>query len=268
MENDKTAVADTAAQIDLALCRATLYSAIALGFRVPSGERLTRLGDGENAATFAYAAERLDPQGASGLAACVRRVAEGAGAGAGFLGGLHSALFGHTVRGPVPPYETEYGNQALFQQAQELGDVMGFYGAFGLTLKPGEYERADHVSCECEFLSFLGVKEAYALDRGETEAVGETRKAYRLFLKDHFARFFPSFAQKIQRTPGADFYAALAELCLRFVTQESARLGVDSGPLNLPLRPAADDGAPIACGTGTDCMTMPGACGPERDQTV
>jgi TorA maturation chaperone TorD len=31
---------------------------------------------------------------------------------------------------------------------------MGFYNAFGLTLKPGKRERADHISCECEFLMF------------------------------------------------------------------------------------------------------------------
>ena len=70
----------------------------------------------------------------------------------------------HRPRGTITPYETEYGNEALFQQPQELGDLMGFYRAFGLAMKQDRRERADHISCECEFLMFLALKEAYALE--------------------------------------------------------------------------------------------------------
>jgi TorA maturation chaperone TorD len=81
------------------------------------------------------------------------------------LTALHRRLFGHTVRGEVPAYETEYGDEALFQQPQELSDLGGFMQAFGLKLRPDAHERIDHVSCECEFLAFLGYKEAFARRR-------------------------------------------------------------------------------------------------------
>ena len=133
------------------------------------------------------------------------------------LSSRYRVLFGHTARGPIPPYETEYGNEALFQQPQELGDLMGFYHAFGLGLKQDQRERADHVSCECEFLMFLSLKEAYALENDNREMLVETRKAEKLFLRDHLARFLPTFSAKLDREDPSGFYGMLAGLCLQFV---------------------------------------------------
>ncbi len=70
-----------------------------------------------------------------GSSLVVQAVAHAGAAGATVLMASYRALFGHAVRGPIPPYETEYGNEALFQQPQEMGDLMGFYRAFGLTVK-------------------------------------------------------------------------------------------------------------------------------------
>lgn len=255
-------------EIDLALCRATLYSAVALGFRPPSEETIGRFANCEEVAALADAAAILDVDGRLGFVARVEALAKAGRVGVAALASFYVALFGHTARGPVPPYETEYGNEALFQQAQELGDLMGFYNAFGLTIKCGGYERSDHISCECEFLSFLALKEAYALERRDSQMLEETRKAQRLFLKDHLARFLPAFVHKLSRADRSDFYSALAELCLQFVTQESARLNVTFGGLNLALRPAEDDQVPMACGTGTECIAMPGACASQNDDSI
>ena len=198
--------------------------------------------------------------------ACRHRRAARIGVAA--LASSYRALFGHTARGAVAPYETEYGNEALFQQPQELGDLMGFYCAFGLTVKFAEHERADHISCECEFLSFLAMKEAYALEHGDSAMLAETRKAEKLFLRDHLGRFLPTFAQQLSREDPAGFYAHLADLCLRFVSQETDRLAIRLRAVNLPLRPADDDRVPMACGSGTECTAMPGACVPEGADSV
>ena len=115
------------------------------------------------------------------------------------------------ARGQIPPYETEYGNEALFQQPQELGDLMGFYRA-GLALKPGKHERPDHISCECEFLMFLALKEAYALEQDNQEMLAETRKAEKLFLRDHLGRFLPTFVTQLTREDPSGFYSTLGEL--------------------------------------------------------
>ncbi|MDH3445914.1 MAG: molecular chaperone TorD family protein, partial [Deltaproteobacteria bacterium] len=166
------------------------------------------------------------------------------------------------------PYETEYGNEALFQQPQELGDLMGFYRAFGLTVRRDQHERADHISCECEFLSFLAMKEAFALEHRHKEMLADTLKAQKLFLRDHLGRFLPTFTHKLGREDPAGFYAKLADLGLRFVSLDANRLSIRLGAANLPLRPANDDRVPMACGSGAECAAMPGACPPEGADSV
>lgn len=250
-------------QVDIALCRATLYGALALGFRRPTGEVLARLISAEGSRTLEEAASILDAGGKPTLIPAIRRLVENRVASAGDLEECFYRLFGHTARGGTSPYETEYGTEALFQQPQEMGDLMGFYRAFGLTLNPAEHERADHISCECEFLSFLALKEAYALEHEESAMLEETRKANRLFLQDHLGRFVPAFTKKLAREDRDSFYGALADLCYCVVTQDCARLGVPVGSQNLSLRPANDDRVPMACGSGAECMAMPGTGGAE-----
>ena len=255
-------------KLEIAYCRATLYSALALGFRPPTEEAIARLATAQNAAALGEAAAILDSDGKLGLVFLVQAVAHTGAAGAARLMSSYRALFGHAVRGPVPPYETEYGNEALFQQPQEMSDLMGFYRAFGLTVKVDGHERCDHISCECEFLSFLALKEAYALEHGDTEMVEESRKATRLFIRDHLGRFLPAFASKLQREDRTGFYGMLVKLCLAFIELESNRFDVPRGAENLGLRPADDDRIPMACGSGAECAVLPGACAPEGADSV
>jgi TorA maturation chaperone TorD len=184
------------------------------------------------------------------------------------LNSKYRVFFGHTARGGISPYETEYGNEALFQQPQELGDLMGFYRAFGLALKREHHERPDHVSCECEFLMFLALKEAYAIEQNDRDMLVETRKAERLFLRDHLGRFFPSFAMRLSREDPLGFYGKLGELGLHFITAEGANLQVALGAANLGLRPVDDNRVPMACGSGAGCGAMPGASVPEGSESV
>jgi TorA maturation chaperone TorD len=268
MDVSAAAIGETNDAIDVALARATLYSVLALGFRAPAQNNIVRLVSPPDSKWVAGAATILDPDATYELRSAVEALSNAGRVDIAVLASLHVALFGHTARGSVPPYETEYGNEALFQQPQELSDLMGFYHAFGLTMKLGEYERPDHISCECEYLSFLALKEAYALEHQQSEMLEETRKAQRLFLKDHLGRFLPTFAHKLRRQERSGFYTKLGDFCLRIMTQESTRLNITMGGLNLPLRPAGDDRVPMACGSGTECTAMPGACVPDGADSV
>lgn len=240
------------AATDLALGRGVVYAALALGFRPPSDETIARLVDGDAVAALADAARRLDGAGAEiadRVHALRRRDTRDQ------LAAAYRHLFGHTARGEVPPYETEYGAEALFQQPQELGDLAGFARAFGLALRADAHERVDHVSCECEFASFLAWKEAYALDTGDAEMNAATVRATTLFLRDHLGRFASVFARRLARADGDGFYAALGHLLLGVVESDCRRLGVAMGPETLPLRPdpatcAAPMGCEASCGTG------------------
>lgn len=254
--------------IDSALCRATIYSALALAFRPPTSEIVARIVEPENSAALAAAATLIDIGGEPVLAAIFDDLAVAGRAELSILASSYLALFGHTARGMVTPYETEYGNEPLFQQPQELGDLMGFYRAFGLSLRLDRHERADHISCECEFLSFLAMKEAYALEHNDANMLETTLKAQKLFLRDHLGRFLPAFACQLGRQRATGFYQKLADLAVRFVAQEADRLGIRLGAVNLSLRPADDDRVPMACGSGAACATMPGACAPEDTDSV
>ena len=268
MESSAFESAERSNAIDLAYCRAALYSALAIGFQAPTDDSLSRLLTAESRSSLASAADMLYPSRQPDLVSLIEAFPYAAAGHATALSTRYRGLFGHAAGGPVPPYETEYGNEALFQQPQELGDLMGFYRAFGLQLKAGKHERADHVSCECEFLMFLALKEAYALEHDDRGMLAEVRRAEKLFLRDHLARFFPAFAAKLNREEPAGFYAALAKFGLRLVMAECARLEVPLGPASLGLRPADDARVPMACGGGAECAPMPGACPPDESDSV
>src|SRR5918994_7103586 len=116
-------------EVDFAYCRATLYSALALAFRPPTDETVARIIEPESSAALAAAAALIDGDGKAKLAGAIAALAAAGHTAVSTLASSYRALFGHTARGIVAPYETEYGNEALFQQPQELGDLMGFYRA-------------------------------------------------------------------------------------------------------------------------------------------
>jgi DMSO reductase family type II enzyme chaperone len=255
--------ADALRARDVALCRSLLYQALSLGFRPPTEGGRARLATPDDAAALAEAAALVDEErGApapSRLAARVRALAESSdGRALETLLESHQRIFGHTARGPVPPYETEYGEDTLFQKPQEMSDVAGFLSAFGLRLDDSRHERIDHVSCELEFLAFLARKEAHAIESGNGAMLEETLRATRLFLRDHLGRFLPSFARRVQGADPGGFYGRLAALASEFIRVECERHGARAGPEMLRLRLPIDDGAPMSCG-------VPGPCGAPED---
>jgi DMSO reductase family type II enzyme chaperone len=256
----------------VALCRSLLYEALAIGFRRPTEVTRTRLLTEDAAAALAEAAAVLDEEvplpsagTQDGLAALVKALARSDdGRTLESLLLSHLKLFGHTVRGPVPPYETEYGEDTLFQKPQEMSDVAGFLSAFGLVLNTAKHERIDHVSCELEFLAFLSRKEAHAIETENASMLEETRRAARLFLRDHLGRFLPSFARRVEGVDKDGFYGRLARLGIDFLEKECERYDAPAGPEMLRLRLPIDDGAPLACGAPDGCG-VPGPCGAPED---
>ena len=222
-----------------------MWEALALGFRVPTEETAARLASPDGAGALAAAAALLDVDKKTDLTARVLRLARRDG-----LDDLEDSfrrLFGHTARGTVPPYETEYGEDSLFLPAQEMGDLAAFYRAFGLTLNAAAHERLDHIACQCEFLLILARKEAYALERDDAAMLEATRGAVRLFLSNHLGRWAPAFGRKLAREDGNGFYGALGDLCHAVVVAECARLGVAAGPELLRLRSPLPDDTPMGC---------------------
>jgi DMSO reductase family type II enzyme chaperone len=235
-----------------------MWEALALGFRPPTGETVARLASRDGAAALADVAAALDEvadardrAGASGVGALVPLVlalGEEPAPGVAALDLAYGRLFGHTARGAVPPYETEYGEDSLWAPQREMSDLGGFFRAFGLRLDPRAHERPDHVACECEFLLVLARREARALALGDVAAAGATARAARLFLREHLGRWAPAFAAALGRLDPDGFYGALGRLLAAFVTAECGGAGVTVGPVFLRLRSADPDDTPAACG--------------------
>lgn len=262
--------------IDRALARSVLYETLALGFRPPEPEGLRRLTHPAEARALATAASMLDPRQEAGLEGAIHGLRRASpersqdGCHPDLLRDLalrHERLFGHTTRGALSAYETEYGEDTAFQQPQQLGDLSGFLGAFGLGLADGARERVDHVSVECEFMAFLARKEAYALQQHDAEMTAATRKAERLFLRDHLGRFAPALGRMLAREDAGGFHAALGELCRRFISAECSRHGVPAGPEFMPLRTPAEDRTPMACGTASELIQIRDSSGAGAEES-
>lgn len=240
--------------MDLALCRSALWEALALGFRPPQAETVERLVTGEGSDALADAAAMLDASDDGALADLVRALGRPPRPALARLRTDHARLFGHTARGLVPPYETEYGEDSVFMPAREMSDLAAFFLAFGVHVRSDAHERADHVACECELLLLLARKEAHALETGADEMLGTTREAARLFLRDHAGRWIPAFGARLAREDAGGFYGRLGALAAAFVAAECGRVGVSAGPPLVRLRSAEPPDAPMACGPAADTL--------------
>lgn len=246
--------------------RAGLYALLANAWRHPEKPLLDALLNRENRglrpAPREVFAESVNASIRGLLEACDRFPKDSASEVLITLRAEHARLFGHAVRGSCPPYELEYGRSEIIQQTAELADLSGFYSAFGLSLQDTAFERGDHISVECEFLSVLCAKLAWGLQQGEAEMAETCLDAQRLFLRDHLARWSPAFAHRVAMADTDGFYGRVASLTLAFIDAECQSFGILVGPQWLELRPADPErDAAIDCDTG-------GCGGTAADQLV
>ena len=232
--------------VNVALCRSATYLALACGFAPIDAEVYRRVASTEGANALQCALDQLDVDAAFSPPACTQDE----------LAVLRERIFGHTVRGGVAPYETEFGGASIFRQPHEMQDLGGFFEAFGLHLPADRHERIDHVRCECEFMAFLARKEAYFREREDGETGSLVATAARLFLRDHLGGFAPALGARMQRADGEGFYGALGDVLRRFVEWDCARVGVEPGNAELGLRIAIEGDVPAACANcPSECET-------------
>jgi len=235
--------------LDLALARAVVSRFLKMGFRPPRLETLQNLSapaavTALRRATLLIGGPELTAEadlfGRWGIPSLEQMEAD------------YNRLFGHTLRGSVCPYETEYGNAHAFQQAQMLSDMAGFYRAFGLHPADGVSERVDHIAFELEFLEFLSRKEAFALERDDRDMLEVTGLAVKKLLGEHLGRFGRAIGWRLRQENRNGFYGRLGSLCAVFLRIECERQTVPVGPEVLELRSSEEERVPMACGTVHD----------------
>ena len=164
----------------------------------------------------------------------------------------HRRVFSNVISLDAPPYETLFGNEHVFQQSHTMGDIAGYYKAFGLELAEVVHERLDHLSVELEFLHFLAYKESYALCHDGEEKLQIVIDAEKKFMRDHIGRWAPLFADMASKKAQRGFFMYLCELCKAFIKLECAYLAVNPQPYKeTDYKPATfspPEGATFECG--------------------
>ncbi len=205
--------------VQTALGRAAAYRLLGGAFAYPTQAAMQEIA--RLAATVAAGAP-----GDSVLRAPLLALAGAAGtADVGALAQEHVFLFDRQVR--CPPYEGAYGDAPqLAGKAAQLADVAGFYAAFGLGPAAARPDSEDHIAAELEFMSALGLKEAYLRAEGDGEGVEVTAGAQAAFLRDHLGRWAEALADTLRESTALPYYSAVADLLAAWVREEVVRLGV------------------------------------------
>jgi TorA maturation chaperone TorD len=129
-----------------------------------------------------------------------------------------------------------------------LGDVAGFYNAFGFKLADGASERVDHLVCQLEFFAMLLVMLAKAHEDRNHEGVHVTTEAIGSFAFDHIGQWLPSFCAKLKETATLAFYLEVAELLSEAWNGICSHHGIPIFDDKLEICPEDDPGTPYECG--------------------
>ncbi|MDX1411486.1 MAG: molecular chaperone TorD family protein [Nitrospirales bacterium] len=164
----------------------------------------------------------------------------------------YKRVFSNVISLDCPPYETLFGNDHVFGQSYTMGDIAGFYNAFGLQLSQDIHERLDHLSVELEFIHYLAYKESYALLHDGKEKLQTVVDAEKKFVKEHLGRWVPLFAGMLKKKADYGFYKILADFTADWVGFEIAYLGVSPQPYSetdyRPASFASPEGQSFECG--------------------
>jgi TorA maturation chaperone TorD len=164
----------------------------------------------------------------------------------------HRRVFSNVITLDCPPYETLFGNDHVFGQAHTMGDIAGFYKAFGVELSRDIHERLDHLSVELEFMHFLSYKESYARCHDGHDKIQIVEEAQKKFVKEHIGRWVPMFSRMLMKKADSGFFRIMAEFSSEWMDFDVAYLGVQPEPYSeTDYRPAtfnSPEGSTYECG--------------------
>lgn len=157
----------------------------------------------------------------------------------------YDRIFGLLLSKECPPYETQYCPQTFSVfRSHQLGDIAGYYRAFGLEPSSKSPERHDHISLELEFMAWLNTKTLYAMEEGDHDNESLCRDAQVSFLDEHLAWWTTAFALALRKkadgiedereltSPPKSFQGAIGVFLAAFIAAERGFLGIAT-PTNL-----------------------------------
>lgn len=164
----------------------------------------------------------------------------------------HRRVFSNVITLDCPPYETLFGNDHVFAQSHVMGDIAGFYKAFGVELSKDIHERLDHLSVEFEFMHFLAYKESFSRCHDGAEKTQIVVDAQKKFVKNHIGRWVPLFCRMLAKKADSGLFKLVADMTAEWMDFEAAYMSVAPQPYTeTDYRPAtfnAPEGQTYECG--------------------
>jgi TorA maturation chaperone TorD len=119
--------------------------------------------------------------------------------------------------------ESAYDRAAIANRGPLIADVAAFYEAFAYPPRLTSDLAPDHVAVELDFLGFLALKVAFALDQNRQEESVVGRAAYREFLEAHPGFWIDQLVARLESEGHAPF-AHAARWVSAVVERERAAL--------------------------------------------
>ncbi len=152
-----------------------------------------------------------------------RRLAESLGATEGEeLLVEYSALFLGPFGAPAHPFGSVYlekGSRLMGDSTMAVKKIYQQAGAAQEIEGP-----PDHIALELEFMNFLLLQQLAAEAAGDQAELAELIRLEQLFLAEMLASWTVPFANAIREKSNLDFYRALADLLVIFISSEVHRL--------------------------------------------
>ena len=122
----------------------------------------------------------------------------------------YARLFIGPKNPPAIPFASFYLSESGSLMSDVTIDVRKRYLDAGMAVRALYSTPDDHIGIEIEFLEYLTERVVELLDREEQEAASRFFGMREDFLKNHFSRWVPEFAEKIATATSSDFYRGAA----------------------------------------------------------
>lgn len=200
--------------VSLAELRASLYSALALGFSAPDEGTLKevsgRLPEVLREASSLFVMPVLEDT-IKNFEASINASDRTS------LKAEYHRLFVGPYRLPAPPYASVYLESEPTIMGTSTLEVLRMYEEARFLLSPSFKDLPDHVAVELEFMALLCEEERRAWRRGGLCEAAKLLAKEETFLREHLVRWIPHFSSRILSSTDSPFYRALASLLRDYV---------------------------------------------------
>lgn len=190
----------------------------AIYWEEPSEDLLIRL-----SASEPVAEENSMDRGLNTLLAAVHRNRSRLGEYSQELAVEFAGLFIGPRQPPAVPFASFYISETATLMSDVTIDVRKRYLAAGLAVKELNKLPDDHIAVELEFIDFLAARCTGSFRAGDREAAARAFQNLEAFLREHFSRWAPQFAQRVIDAAAGDFYRGAGIMLKEF--------GSRSGPV-------------------------------------